>query len=61
MKNKIFKLYSKRFTVAQGNHWVEERIVTAETTQAWLDIFRKDEPSVLFLVSDKKPSEKVKR
>lgn len=55
--SKTLRLYSKRFSIARGNHWVIEREVTEETCQQWLEIFRKDEPNVLFLVSDKKPKE----
>jgi hypothetical protein len=53
---KKLTLWSKRFTPAQGNHWKAEREVTEENCQAWLKIFRDDEPKVLFLVSDRKPS-----
>lgn len=51
-------LWSKRYSVAKGNHWVNEREVNEETAQAWLSVFRKDEPNVLFLVSIRKPSDK---
>lgn len=50
------KIWSKRFTVAKGNHWVAERDCTEETAQAWLKIFRDDEPNVLFLASNRKPA-----
>lgn len=50
-------LYSKRFSPAKGNHWVNERDVTEETCQQWLEIFRKDEPKVLFLAANRKPKQ----
>jgi len=52
---KKLTLWSKRSSIAWGNHWVNERQVTEETCQDWLKIYREDEPKVLFLVSDKKP------
>lgn len=51
-----FKIWSKRFSVAQGNHWKLERESTEENVQAWLKIFREDEPKVLFLASLRKPA-----
>lgn len=54
-------LWSLRVSVARGNHFVAERKVTEETAQAWLKIFRQDEPNVLFLVSERKPKEPPSR
>lgn len=50
------KIWSKRFSVAKGNHWVAERDCREEDAQAWLKIFREDEPKVLFIASKRKPS-----
>lgn len=58
---KTLTLWSLRTSVAKGNHFVSERKVTEETAQQWLEIFRKDEPNVLFLVSDTKPKQKKTR
>lgn len=55
MKNNL-TLWSRRHNVAQGNHWKAERQVTEATAQEWLSVFRKDEPSVLFLVAARKPA-----
>lgn len=52
---KELTLWSARFSVAYGNHFVAERKVTEETAQEWLKIFREDEPNVLFLVCKNKP------
>lgn len=49
------KIWSRRFTPAQGNHWKLERECTAETVQQWLAIFRKDEPEVIFIGDTRKP------
>lgn len=53
---KTLTLWSLRHTAAQGNHWVAERKVTEENVQAWLEVFRKDEPAVLFLAATRKPA-----
>lgn len=49
------KLYSRRWSVAKGNHWVVERDVTEDTAARWLALFEKDEPNVLFKVCKRKP------
>lgn len=49
------KLYSCRNSPARGIYWQAERTVTDATAQAWLKVFRNDEPTVLFLVANKKP------
>lgn len=55
---KELTLWSCRWSVAKGNHFVAERSVTEETAQDWLKIFREDEPNVLFLVCKNKPKNK---
>lgn len=52
---KKYYLWSKRYSVAQGNHWKLERECLESTAQQWLEVFRKDEPEVLFVVSHNKP------
>ena len=49
------KIYSIRYSVAQGNHWRHERDCTAANVQEWLAVFRKDEPGVLFIGAARKP------
>jgi hypothetical protein len=51
-----FKIWSRRYNPAKGNHWQLERDSTEENAQAWLKIFRDDEPGVLFLASVRKPA-----
>lgn len=41
MKTKELTLWSSRFSVAYGNHFVAERKVTEETAQDWLKSFEK--------------------
>ena len=53
--NKKYKIWSKRFTPAKGNHWAHERDCTEETVQEWLKLFRNDEPNVCFIADTKKP------
>ena len=52
--NKLY-LWAKRYSTAWGWHWVIQREVMTETADSWLNVFRKDEPSIEFLVSNKKP------
>lgn len=51
----MLKIWSKRWSVARGNHWVCERDSLPENAQAWLKIFRDDEPNVLFVASKRQP------
>lgn len=55
--DKQLYLYAKRFSVARGWQWVKEGKVNEETAQAWLDIYQKDEPNVLFKVAYKAPKD----
>lgn len=54
-------LWSLRYDVARGSHWVDERKVTEATCQDWLKIFRDDEPNVIFVASSRKPPIKGRR
>lgn len=56
MITKTLTLWSRRFTPAQGNHWVAERKVQESDAAAWLAVFQKDEPGVLFLVNAPRPA-----
>jgi len=56
MERSDVKIWSKRFSVAKGNHWVAERDCTESNAKEWLAIFQADEPNVLFLASNRKPS-----
>ena len=55
-ENNKMKIWSLRFSAAQGNHWVMERECTDETIQGWLAVFRADEPNVCFIGHMRKPS-----
>ena len=50
------KIWSRRFTPARGNHWQEERACRESDAQAWLAIFRDDEPGVCFVAAARKPA-----
>lgn len=52
----MLKIWSLRFTPAQGNHWSYERDATPETVQQWLAVFRADEPNVTFIATARKPA-----
>lgn len=52
----MLKIYSIRYSVAQGNHWQYERDCTEANVQEWLAVFRKDEPGVTFIASKRKPA-----
>lgn len=49
------KIWAKRQTVARGSEWVLERSCAEAEVQAWLSIFREDEPTVLFVAGTRKP------
>ncbi len=51
----MYKIYSLRFSIAQGNHWKYERDCKESDIHSWLAIFEKDEPDVLFLAAKRKP------
>jgi len=50
------KIFSLRFSPVRGNHWSIERECAADTVQAWLAIFRRDEPGVTFIASNRRPA-----
>jgi hypothetical protein len=49
------KLFSLRFTPAKGWHWQHERDCAVHEAQAWLEVYRKDEPPTTFVVRARKP------
>ena len=51
----MIKIWSRRYSVARGNHWQYERDSLDENVQSWLAVFRKDEPNVIFTASKRKP------
>lgn len=53
-------LWSLRNSIAYGEHFKRERYCSKKTAQEWLDIYSKDEPNVLFVISAKKPMLSVK-
>lgn len=48
-------IWSLRTSIARGNHFVAERQCDETDAQAWLKIFREDEPNVLFIACKRKP------
>lgn len=54
MKNTV-TIWSQRYNPAKGAHMVAERECDEKDAQAWLKIFREDEPKVIFLASKRKP------
>lgn len=48
-------LYSKRWSTAKGWFWKLERDTLPENAESWLSIFRKEEPEIEFVVSEKQP------
>ncbi len=51
----MINLWSKRWNPAKGSHWKLERECSLENAEAWLKVFLKDEPDVIFRLSKKKP------
>lgn len=54
-KSNMLTIWSARYSVAKGTHFVAERKTPETDAQAWLKIFREDEPNVLFLACKNKP------
>lgn len=54
MTNQI-TIWSFRFTPARGNHVIAERKCAEAEGQAWLAVYREDEPNVIFVACAKKP------
>lgn len=48
------KLYSIRWSIGNGWQHIHERDCTIENASQWLDIFKKDDPNTLFILSEKK-------
>lgn len=48
-------LWSKRWSTARGEHWIIERLCEPATAEQWLEVFQKDEPTVEFKLSYKRP------
>lgn len=51
----MLKLWSLRFTPAQGWHWKLERDCASENAEQWVAMFQSDEPGVQFKVNAKRP------
>ena len=49
------KLWSYRWSFAHGWKWQLERECNIETSSQWLEVFKKDDPSIEFKLSNKKP------
>jgi len=48
-------IWAKRYSHAYGWRWISERKCNDVDVNKWLDIFMKDEPSIIFIASQKKP------
>lgn len=51
----MIALWSYRFTVARGWHWVRERSCKDSEAPQWLRVFKEVEPTVEFRLSCKEP------
>lgn len=51
------QIWSKRYSHAKGNYWKAERYVSNEVDiPAWLEVFRNDEPDIIFIASSTRPA-----
>lgn len=48
-------LWAKRWDSAYGWRWHNQRDVSADNAESWLGVFHKDEPTVEFVISYRKP------
>jgi hypothetical protein len=49
-------IYSRRWSVAFGDHWhLERRCAPDDDMHRWLKVFQKDEPDVLFVLAERRP------
>jgi hypothetical protein len=48
-------LYSLRWTTARGWRWKFERECDPDKAEQWLEFFKKDCPSIDFILSEKEP------
>lgn len=48
-------LWSKRWSVAKGWHWQVDRYCFKSEAQGWLEVFKKDEPEIEFVISNRTP------
>ena len=51
----MIKLWSRRWSVSFGTHWVLERDCAIDTANEWLAVFRESEPTIEFVLSAKRP------
>lgn len=52
---RMLNLWAYRWLVGMGWQWVLERQTIKESQDEWLAKYRKDEPSITFVVSKSKP------
>ena len=53
------KIWSLRHTADKGTHMKQERECSENDARAWLSVFREDEPKIIFIASNTKPSAKA--
>lgn len=51
----MIKLFALRFSIGYGWQWVHERDCAIATANEWLAVFRKSEPDVRFVLTNRKP------
>jgi hypothetical protein len=51
----MINLWSERWSVARGRHWVLERECADATANEWLAVFRNSEPGIRFVLAVRKP------
>ena len=54
-KIETISLWSYRWSFSHGWHWKYERTCHIDTSNQWLEVFKKDEPTIQFKLSKKKP------
>lgn len=60
MAKSYLKLWSERYSHDRGWHWKLEREVNVHNQFQWLEVFRKDEPGVLFVIGANRPRDRNK-
>lgn len=52
------RIWSRRFSIQfKAWHWESERIVSDRMAEAWLEVFRHDEPDQLFILARSEPKD----
>lgn len=48
-------IWSLRWSTAWGWRWSRERTCMPSEELAWLEVYKKDEPEILFILAEKQP------